>query len=63
MIWDNKIGKDVIRSCRSLDPLWFPALSIGLDTIIQAGHWTEMNNKVGVNVHYRTKNPCCSLVF
>ena len=35
------IGKDAICSCRS----WFPALSIRLDAVIQASHWTEVNNR------------------
>ena len=39
------IGKDAICSCRSLDSLWFPALSIRLDAVILAGHWTEVNNR------------------
>jgi hypothetical protein len=43
------IGKDAICSCRSLDSLWFPALSIRLDVVFQAGHWTEVDNELCVS--------------
>jgi hypothetical protein len=42
----TKLGGNAFRRCASLDVFKFPTLSSRLGSIIQAGHWAELNNKV-----------------
>ena len=40
------IGQDAFRYCTSLEKFTFPTISTRLDTLIQTGHWEEIENEV-----------------
>ena len=42
----RKIGKDAFRNCTSFGRFTFPTISTCLNTLIQTGHWDEINNRV-----------------
>ena len=40
------IGRDAFQICTSLERFTFPTISSRLDTLIQTGHWAEIENEV-----------------
>ena len=42
----REIGKDAFSNCTSLERFTFPTISSRLDTLIQTGHWEEIENEV-----------------
>ena len=44
----RKVGQYAFSNCTSLERFTFPIISTRLDTLIQTGHWSEINNRVNI---------------